>query len=251
MATHLPAGYAEARSAGLLVVARADALDFVREGVRAAGSFYEYALLRAHRVLAGGRAGVAVLRGPDGAEWAVLHGWRGGAVARFLGDRYLRGGTPRPLRELHVNAALRERGVDTPPVLAAVVQAQGPWYRGDVATLMIPDTADLAALTLSPERWPEREREAAWHAAGALLRRFFLTGAVHADLNLRNVVVQRETGAAHLLDLDRCSPPGRVRPEQVKRMLDRFHRSRRKLERAHGLEVGGVELEAFERGRSA
>lgn len=248
MPAPLPDGYVERRTADLHVVAREGALDFVLEGVGLAGSLYEYALLRAHTVLRGGRAGVAVIAGPDGGEWAVRHYWRGGAVARFLGDRYLRSGTPRPLRELELNAALRAAGVETPALVAAVVQTTGAWYRGDVATVMIPRTADLAALTLGPDRWAPAEREAAWHVAGGLLRRFFRTGAVHADLNLRNLIVQRDTGTTHLLDLDRCELHERVRPGRVAAMLARFHRSRRKLEQASGAAVGAAELAAFERG---
>ena len=230
------------------VVAREGALDFVLDAVARAGSLYEYALLRAHTVLQGGRAGVAVIAGPAGGDWAVRHAWRGGAVARFLGDRYLRTGTPRPLRELQVNAALRAAGVATPELVAAVAQTAGAWYRGDVATLMVHRTTDLAALTLGPAPWAPAAREAAWHAAGALLHRFFATGAVHADLNLRNLIVQQDTGTAHLLDLDRCELHDRVQPERVAAMLARFHRSRRKLEQASGGTVAAAELAAFERG---
>ena len=114
---------------------------------------------------------------------------------------------------------------------------------------MIPGATDLASLTLGPDRWPQVEREQAWFAAGLLLHRFFRTGAVHADLNLRNIIVQRDTMEAYLLDLDRCEVGERMRGGAVSGMLARFHRSRRKLERLLGAHVTTAELAALKRGR--
>jgi 3-deoxy-D-manno-octulosonic acid kinase len=244
----LPAGYEEREDGGVHVVARADALQYVLNAVREDGSLYAHALQHASSQLAGGRAPVAVLaRGAE--EWAVKHYWRGGAVSWLVRDRYVRWGPPRPLKELRVQSILRARGVDTPQLVAAVVYEQGMWYRGDVATLVVPGALDLGALTLGPERWPQAERERAWFAAGKLLHRFFMTGAVHADLNMRNVIVQRETVTAYLLDLDRCQIGERMKGGAVAGMLARFHRSRRKLERVHGVSVSATELAALKRGR--
>jgi hypothetical protein len=108
---------------------------------------------------------------------------------------------------------------------------------------------DLAALSLGSGRWSDEERERAWFAAGVLLRAFFATGAQHADLNLRNIIVRRDTGEAYLLDLDRCEQGERKKAGATLRMIARFHRSRRKLERLLGRQVSARELSALKRGR--
>lgn len=249
MSNQLPSGYAERQIGNAHVVARIEALPFVVSAVETAGSLYAWALEHSTSRLAGGRGDVAVVEGATGEPWAVRHLWRGGLAANVLGDRHLRIGAERPLAELKVNAILRSRGVNTPEVMAAVVLEQGMWYRGDVAARMIPAATDLAALSLGPERWTQVERERAWFAAGALLHQFFMTGAVHADLNLRNIIVQRDTMQAYLLDLDRCEVGERMRGSAVDGMLGRFHRSRHKLERLLGAHVSATELAALKRGR--
>ncbi|NJD10947.1 MAG: hypothetical protein FIB01_11115 [Gemmatimonadetes bacterium] len=250
MLTQLPHGYAERRvGTSVRMVARADVLPLVEQAVAEAGSLYEYALRYAAGQLEGGRGPVPLLDTPSGAQLAVRHCWRGGAIARLLRDRNLRVGDLRPFAELEVQSVLSARGVATPQVAAAVVYLQGAWYRGDVATVVVPDAADLATLSLGSRRWSEDERERAWFAAGALLRAFFATGAQHADLNLRNIIVRRDTGEAFLLDLDRCRHGERPKAGAPPRMIARFHRSRRKLERLLGAQVSARELAALKRGR--
>lgn len=250
MSIQLPQGYEEQRTGAVHILARADVMPLVRESVRSAGSLYQYALTNATRMLSGGRGQVPVLE-TDGLAWAVRHYWRGGAAAGLLRDRYLRFGMPRPQRELEVSSILNSRGVRTPPVIASVVHEDGMWYRGDVATALIPDASDLAELSIGPEPWPEAERERAWFAAGELLRAFVATGAAHADLNLRNIIVQRCTMHAYLLDLDRCTLRERPGPSPESAMLARLHRSRRKLERLHARQVSARELAALKRGRGS
>lgn len=251
MRAALPPGYRLARvGPRARLAARDDVADWVAAAIREAGSLHRYALDHAAGRVAGGRGVVAVLDTPAG-RWAVRHYHRGGAAGPVLADRYLRMGTPRPFTELAVSAALRARGVATPEVLGAAVYPAGAIYRGDVATAFVPGAADLARLTLADDRWPEAERVTAWRHAGALLATFFATGAVHADLNLRNVLVAWPTGAAHLLDLDRCTRPAAPRAAARAAMLARFHRSRRKLEQAAGRTVGAAELAAFAAGLAA
>ena len=245
----LPHGYAQrALAGGVDIVARADVLPLVVAAVKEAGSLYEYALRNGTGRLEGGRGPVALLETPAGETLVVRHCWRGGAVARVLRDRHLRFGPPRPVAELEVQSVLSSRGVATPQVVAAVMYAQGAWYRGDVATLLVPDATDLAALSLGAGRWSEDERERAWFAAGVLLRAFFATGAQHTDLNLRNIIVRRATGEAFLLDLDCCTQGDRPRAAAHHKMIRRFHRSRRKLERLLGAQVSSRELAALKRG---
>ncbi|HUF50549.1 MAG TPA: lipopolysaccharide kinase InaA family protein, partial [Longimicrobiales bacterium] len=194
-----------------------------------------------------GRGAAYRMRSADG-DWLVRHYRRGGLVARVLDEEYLRVGVPRPLRELRASAAARSRGVATPQVVAAITYPAGPFYRADLATTFIEDGADLADITFGSEQDAVQDgvREAAWRAAGALLSTAFAAGVDHADLNLRNILVTAG-GTAYLLDLDRAIVhEGSVSDVARNRMLERLHRSRRKLESIHGRPVGQTELRAFE-----
>jgi 3-deoxy-D-manno-octulosonic acid kinase len=244
----VPAGYARQRERGAVIVALPSVLPAIVAAVRAAGTLHNWAATRPNAQAFTGR-GTAYRVRLDDVDALVRHYHRGGFVARVARDSYVRAGEPRPLRELRVSVAVRVAGVPTPEVLAAVVHAHGPLYRGDLATRFVPDSSDLAALTWESARWPEPLRTAAWHAAGVLLRHSFAAGVRHADLNLRNILVTREHARVHalLLDLDRATVAA---VDDVARhaMLARFHRSRRKLEAAFGIPVGRADLAAFEAG---
>lgn len=245
----LPAGYGLERERGVCVVALPSFMEPVKRAVREAGSLHAWAAGRPDaRALAG--RGIAYGVELAGERCVVRHYRRGGFIARLSNDRYVRGGEPRPVRELHASLAARAAGVPTPEVVAAVIHMRTFTYSGDIATRYIPESADLASVTWQPATsWSGAERAAAWHAAGALLRRAFDAGVRHPDLNLRNILIAREAGAVHalLLDLDRAA----VRePDDVARraMLARFHRSRRKLERSCGTAVDASLLQALEDG---
>lgn len=242
----IPAGFETEEVADALVAARVGDREFVAGAIRKAGSLY--ALARsAGGISMKGRTPAWTLPGPDG-EWVVRHYARGGTIAPLLGDRYLRIGRPRPVREAAVSDRARALGVSTPEVRAFAIYPRGLFYRADIATARIPAAADLAAVSLGPDRRDEAGRCEAWRAAGRLLRTAFGAGLVHADLNLRNVLISWPDGeaTAHLLDLDGGRIVARAYPRHVHGMLHRLHRSRLKLERQYGVDVGAPALAAFE-----
>lgn len=251
MRAAVPPGYQLERERGTVVVALPSALKPVRMAVAAAGSLHAWAAARPDRRAFSGRGTAWGVSGPDG-DWVVRRYRRGGAVARLLGDAYIRVGEARPLRELRASAAARARGVASPEVVAVVVYPAGVLYRADIATRLVPDSADLAETTLGDARQDEPARVAAWRAAGTLLRAAFDAGVHHADLNLRNILIARNatgTGAptALLLDLDRAIVAAEPASSRARdRMLRRLHRSRRKVESATGRRTGASALAAFE-----
>lgn len=197
----------------------------------------------------------------------VRHYHRGGAIAPVLGDRYLRLGTPRPMRELEVGWALEERGVPTPAHIGAAVYPAGIWYRGDLVTRYVAGSRDLAAV-LFPGRSLEGEGRggrsdkpgasgseapdpgAAMRATGVLFRQLHGAGVIHPDLNLKNILI-RGTGEeveALVLDLDGARLRDAVSRAARTRMVARFWRSARKWQRATGQELApGLEA-GFETG---
>lgn len=246
----VPRGYVEERERGAHVVALPSVIGQVLEAVRRAGTLHGWAAAQPGARVFTGRGAAYGVQTPAG-TWVVRHYRRGGAVARLLGDRYVRLGAARPLAELRASEAARQRGVRTPEVVAAVVYGAGPFYRADLATTLVPGAADLAETALGASRLDAAARADAWAAAGTLLRDAMAAGVEHADLNLRNVLIATtpEGMRAYLLDLDRAVVhEGPLADDARAAMLRRFHRSRRKLERALGHVTSDMELAAFETG---
>lgn len=185
-------------------------------------SLARWAADHAERTTRGGRGPLhAVLLGD--VLSAVRHCRRGGWMGPLLGDVYL-GRPPRPFRELAVSHALREAGVRTPRVVAAVVEWVGPAYRADLATEWLEPGHDLEAL-LRPGAYPAETRRRALGAAGREIGRAHRAGLVHPDLQHRNVFVRPagDEWEAWLLDLDRARIEGAG--DHAGRALDRLERS--------------------------
>lgn len=278
-----PPDYRVERRHGVVALARPEAVAFVRAALGAERTLFDHAAARpdARRIESGrgplyviptetagggpretagsGRADAAGRAGV--ASWIVRHARRGGALARWTRDVYVRVGTPRPFRELLVSEAARRRGIPTPVLVAAAVYpVGGRRYRGDVVTRRIPASADLARIVFGGESAPGAPRPvdavspvAAAEAAGRLVRHVHERGLVHPDLNLANVLIGPGPAGepplrAWLLDLDGCRLAAETASDgERRRMLKRFERSWRKWERRAGREAPEA-LAAFRRG---
>ena len=135
----LPDGYVPVEGLGAWGFARSDAVAWASEVLASGATLHAWA--GAHpgrRELAGrGRtwAVPAPRPGPGGARgWVVRHYRRGGAVARWLRDRYLALGEARPVAELRASLEAARRGVPTPGVVAGAVYPAGALYRADLVT---------------------------------------------------------------------------------------------------------------------
>lgn len=206
--------------------------------------------------------------GSSTVRWVVRHYHRGGAAARLLGDRYLRLGVPRPHREFGLLHSLRTLGVPAVEPVGAAVYPTGAVYRGDLVTVWVPDSEDLARVLFGAAQLDEVERGAAgagtatahppraippleaMRSAGRLVRRLHERGVVHPDLNLKNILLVPGEGGPRALAVDvdgariRSSAGGPAR----RRMLGRFERSLRKWEDRAGTPAPGGALEAFRAG---
>ena len=143
--------------------------------------------------------GAAWFVGAPGVEWVLRHYRRGGAVARWVADRYLWLGLERtrPFAEFRLTQRAHALGLPVPRAVAARVLRAGPTYSGDLITERLPGVpcSNLVA---------QRALDAAgWRAAGACVARCHGAGLDHADLNLNNLLLDK-TGAAHVIDLDRA-----------------------------------------------
>lgn len=152
-------------------------------------------------------------------KWIVRHYVRGGSIAPVLGDKYARI-VSRSFRELEVTAAARERGVPTPTVIAAAEYPAGVFLRFDIVLQYIEGSRDLAALIFDDPSAAQPAARAI-HAAVA-------GGLVHADLNLKNILVAGDRG--WIIDLDRARLEPAANRSGALAMRARLMRSLRKWE---------------------
>jgi 3-deoxy-D-manno-octulosonic acid kinase len=173
-------------------------------------------------VLADAGRGATWFVGAPGAEWVLRHYRRGGAVARWVADRYLWLGLERtrPFAEFRLTQRALALGLPVPRPIAARVLRAGLTYTGDLITERLPA---LPCSSLVAKRALDA---AAWRAAGACVALCHRAGLDHADLNLHNLLLDRN-GAAYLIDLDRAmlrAPGGWASANlaRLKRSLDKL-----------------------------
>ncbi len=217
--------------------ARPDAGGWVRDALKGHVSIWKAAESAGPIGTFKGRAPLLVVPGPQGRPVVVRRYWRGGGM-RFLEDRHLRVGTPRPVREARASRLLIERGIPTPPIVGAGIYPAGAFYRADLVTELVPDAVDLGALLFNPpEPWRSDSelRIRAIARSGSLVARMAAAGAKHPDLNARNLLLHRTDDGVQpvLIDLDRCSVS--EGPVAAAPLLRRLERSARKI----GQSVGG------------
>jgi 3-deoxy-D-manno-octulosonic acid kinase len=141
---------------------------------------------------------------------------------------------PRPFRELAVTEELRRRGLRTVEVCAACVsRPAGPFYRGWLITKQLQGAEDLWSAFHSGliERIG---LTAALRAVAGGIRAMHREGVYHADLNLKNILLRIENGAAasYIIDYDKARLfLGRLPIALANRNLARLKRSVLKLDR--------------------
>ena len=226
-----PAGYEEFFVGNARVVALSALGMAIREAMSDCTMFEWAATSAGARALVGrGTAWAATL--PGGGAVVVRHSRHGGSLAALTSDLFL--APTRAPRELRTALRLMRADVPTSEVVAyAIYPVLGPLARADVATRLI-DGADF------PEAWQAsrtaEERLRLMQALAKLLIRMQDAGAMHPDLNLKNVFISRndQETTAYVLDVDRVEflPPS---GGPGARNLGRLLRSAQKLNRRYGL----------------
>jgi hypothetical protein len=191
------------------------------------GTLYDYARVHTQRPPFMGR-GPAYALSIDDTRLVVRHVRHGGMLASITRDVFV--GPTRAGHELDVSVRLRGAGIATPQVLGYAVYRVVPGLRrADVLTREIPDVADL--LTVLTDATAASDRAAIWHAVRVLIEDLSRLGAVHADLNVRNVLIERPAAGrpvAHALDVDRVTWHRPGAPAVLRANWDRLNRSARK-----------------------
>jgi tRNA A-37 threonylcarbamoyl transferase component Bud32 len=246
----IPLGYVEF-TCGRAHVVCAEPITMAVQHALSDGTLHQYAERHRHaRPLAGRGINYAVPLPGDTERVVVRHNRHGGMFASFTADVFLP--PTRAPHELRVSERLIEAGVLTPRVLGyAIYPAFGGLVRADVMTREVPDSEDLSMALRSSD---SDVREAALRATAALLSALERAGALHHDLNVKNVLLRasrRGGGAfdAFVLDVDRVRLT--TGENAAARNLARLVRSARKWQQMHAARVTNAELnqlESFVRG---
>ena len=169
---------------------------------------------------------------PNG-EVALLRRYHHGGAFRRLTDGVFFTWPPRPFRELIITGELHRRGVPTVEVYGACVErVWGPFYRGWLATRLIPGAQDLWA-ALQSGWMREAGEERCLRAVAASVRALHRQGVYHDDLNLKNILLCPENPGvtAYIIDFDKAKLVlGGLPIPLAKKNLDRLLRSARKLD---------------------
>ncbi len=165
----------------------------------------------------------------DGPGLMVRQYVHGGLLGPLRGSLFFADGRMR--RELQLAACARRRGVPTsPPLAVRVERAWGPLVKGHFVSEEIPEAMNLLELCESvgtgqvPSRQQRRDLAAAIASAIADMHD---AGILHADLNLKNVLVRNPFDApeAYVIDFDRAELTPRPTLRQRLANLLRLDRS--------------------------
>jgi len=178
-------------------------------------------------------------RDPGSATAVVVRRNRHGGMLGPITGEYFRMPTRAP-RELSNSLRLMSAGVNTPEVIAyALYPAFMNLVRCDVVTRRLPDGGDF------PEMWHKADssgRDAMLASVASLLRSLVKAGAVHTDLNLKNIYIAPHGPdiVSYVLDVDCVSFPGGN--DIAERNFNRLARSARKWRTKWGLDFDEISL---------
>jgi tRNA A-37 threonylcarbamoyl transferase component Bud32 len=175
-----------------------------------------------------GRGEVLISKGPGGE--VAIRGYRHGGLLRGLtGGLFFFGN--RPFQELLVTEKARRAGVTTLKVLAAIRQkGWGGWYRGYLITEYLPAAIDL--IRYLDQQPPATQRQKAIAQAAEEVRRIHQQGIYHADLHLKNFLVEKgKRTKVFLIDFDKSRIFAKLAPSRRMKNLKRLDRSAEKLKR--------------------
>lgn len=173
-----------------------------------------------------GRGEVLIFEDTKGGV-AIRRYRHGGLLRRLTGDRFLFGN--RPFHELYITDLARRLGIPTLDPLAAIKEKRLFCYRGYLITVFLPHATDMIAYL---KRTSDiRRRWSAIAGAAAAVNMMHHGGIYHADLHLKNFLVEDGGKKVYIIDFDRSKIDPRLSHRRRIRNLLRLERSAEKLKR--------------------
>jgi len=181
-----------------------------------------------------GRGNMRML-GEDMIVRELVHG---GLFGKITGRRFL--SKSRSVRELKISNYLIENGIRTPEIPAVRFLKCGMFYSIDVITRLVSGSIDLLTwlekfrlgqkgevLRFAQNSWQDNLFTSVFYETGVLVRKMHELGVWHADLHLKNILLDDQMNT-WLLDLDKARQFPTL-PDFMRQMnLKRFFRSCRK-----------------------
>jgi len=160
----------------------------------------------------------------------IKHYEHGGLFRKITRDIFF--GNLRPFRELAILEAASQKGVRVPEALAArVSRIFGPLYKGEIAYKEVPDSVNLLEYLGRLNEKPMKEKISCKreiiNSLAEAIKKMHSSGIYHADLNVKNVLIQiiGEKIRVYLLDFDRSKIKGNLTLMDKLKNLARFNRS--------------------------
>lgn len=144
---------------------------------------------------------------------------RGGLIGLILKKHYFLDN--RPIRELEVWCHAYEYDVPVPVPLGVMWQVHWPFVSGTIATQYFPSKHLQEFLESKPQA---DKRKSALLKTGKAIRKMHAAEIVHADLQVRNILVE-PTGVVSLIDFDNSKIVYGIRDRARHRNLLRLKRS--------------------------
>jgi 3-deoxy-D-manno-octulosonic acid kinase len=234
------------RTGAATVYASAPVMARVAALVGTHGSLYDWAASQPQPRALRGRAPVYVAALPEhGPTVVVRHAWHGGLLAPFTQDLFRRP-TRAPV-EMARSRELHGLGIPTTEVLGYVLyDALFGLARVDVMTRYVPDTVDLGMVLAGLATGIDCD--AALDATLGLLTRLAAHRVVHADLNVKNILLHTPPAAparALMIDVDVVRVGGVTPAEAMARNVARLSRSLRKWNRQFGCDLAETYIADF------
>jgi tRNA A-37 threonylcarbamoyl transferase component Bud32 len=159
-----------------------------------------------------GRSAIRIIE-PDMVVRTLMHG---GLFRHVTGKNFI--SPARTIRELKVSAYLASKGIPTPEILVVRLLKKGHFYHIEVVSRLVPESTDLLTYLESPRDDSMEMLE----NAGRLIRRIHGFGVFHADLHIKNLLLDNKK-TLWLLDLDKAyqfdALPGFLRWINVRRFI--------------------------------
>ncbi|KEY91402.1 3-deoxy-D-manno-octulosonic acid kinase [Candidatus Photodesmus blepharus] len=131
---------------------------------------------------------------------ALRHYRRGGLLSKLVRDLYVfsQWETTRSYQEFSLLNKLITLGVNVPRPIAAVAIQKGPFYQADLLCERIPNAKNLLDIL---QKKPIEEK--LYQNIGIEIARMHNTSVNHADLNIRNILIDKQE-KVWIIDFDKC-----------------------------------------------
>lgn len=160
----------------------------------------EYIKKHASNLCFKGGRGQTALFSLDNQDLVLRRYLRGGLWGKLMGDKFYRfaGDAHRAVDELKLLDKLLALNLPVPEPVIAREEAKGLFLYNSIIIKQIKDSRDLSFIinhrALSQEEFL---------SIGETLNRFFAAGLLHTDLNIRNILIDKN-GKVYLIDFDKC-----------------------------------------------